>query len=500
MLPFGPWEPDKGPFSTASTDYVLNVQPISNGWAPLPDPSQISVTLGGQCYGGTYYRSSSGAFGVIACTKDRIYKLNTGVAIPYTWTDISGPSAPYAVPDGQLWQFERFQTKLFATQLNAPLQVLDVDAGVNFADAPGSPPRAKYIAAVGDFLVLAYLKVGATESPQSWFNSAIADVTANGWTAGVNLADDQDIAAGDEIVGIIGGPAGGVLLQRHAKRPLILTADADMPIKSSVIDPKYGCIAPYSIIQIGGGDYVYLDEDGFKRGNDRVPIGTERINKYFFEQCSLDSLELVQGCADPYNHIAWWTYTNNNNTKVAIGWDWELDRWMQADYAATMFFPLVTPGMTLEALTAAFAALYGVGSVDAPGAASMDSRLWKGGRPIWGMLGSADNILYGMTGPTRAATLDTSRSLISGNSMKRSGVTWARFVGDTDTVSAAIGFADTHGQAITYKTAQAASTKNGLIPAKGEGLLARARVTIAGGVDWNFAHGIELEGPAGGGQ
>jgi hypothetical protein len=51
-------------------------------------------------------------------TATRLYKLNTGVS-PYGFTDISGASAPYAVPTGQLWQFERFKTKLYACSLGA---------------------------------------------------------------------------------------------------------------------------------------------------------------------------------------------------------------------------------------------------------------------------------------------------------------------------------------------------------------------------------------------
>lgn len=495
MIPAARWEPDKGPFNVGTTDYVMNVQPISNGWAPLPSPSQVSADIGEECRGGCYYRSSTGAFGIILGTPTKLLKVDATVAPPYPVVDVS--SGAYNVPDGHMWQFERHGTKLFATQLGDDLQQLDVDIGGAFSATPGSPPRAKFLKTIGDFLVLAYIKVGATEKPQSWATSGLADTDV--WTAGVELADDQDIRDGDEITGILGNENGGRIIQRHAKRSLLLTADAAMPIRSQTIDPEFGCFAPYSIVMIGASDYVYLDEDGFKRGDERIPIGTERVNNYFFANCALDGLELVQGCADPFKHIVWWTYLGVDGLMHLIGWDWELDQWCQSNVEAAVMLPIVTSGNTLEQLTAIFASLYGVGSIDAPGAESLDSRRWKGGRPLAGMMGT-DNILYSLTGENLAAQFDTTSQVLSGDNLRRKGINMGLFVGDTKDYQMAVGFADSHGDAILFKPARTASQRNGLVTAKGEGKLVRARIYLDAGVDWSFGHGVELYGPNGGMQ
>lgn len=490
MIPFALFEPDKGPFSESSTDYVMNVTPISNGWAGFPDLSALSSALGADCYGGCYYRTSDGSYAVVVGTATALYKLNTGTT-PYTFTDISGPSAPYAVPIGQMWQFERFGTGLYACTLGAPLQFLDVDAGGNFADAAGSPPRSKYIKTIGDFLLLGYLKVGATESPNKWATSGLNAPTI--WTVGTQLADEQVIPDGDEIMGLLGGATGGRVFQRKAKRSLVLSADAAMPIKSSVIDPAYGVLAPLSIVAIGGDDYAYLAEDGFQRGDGKLPIGAEKVNRFFFSDVDLAQVETVQGGVDPYNHMVWWRYKSNVGAYKMIGWDWELDRWTQADPDVAVLLTAVVPGVTLEALDAIFLSLYGSSSIDTPGAESLDSRRWAGGRPTFGAVSSA-GIVSIFTGGNRAATMDTTAQALSGDVMKRHGITGAYLVSDTNSYTLAKAGGDRHGDVGTMAFGTPAGPNRiGLVPMRGDHRISRFRAGIAADVDWSFVHGVEPE-------
>lgn len=489
MIPAALFEPDKGPFSETSTDYVMNVTPIANGWAGFPDLSAISSALAAQAYGGCYFRTSTGSYGVVVGTATALYRLNTGT-VPYSWTDISGPSAPYAVPIGQMWQFERFGTGLYACTLGAPLQFLDVDIGGSFADAAGSPPRSKYIKTIGDFLMLGYLKVGATESPSKWTTSGLNAPTV--WAVGTQLADEQNVPDGDEIMGILGGAQGGRLMQRNRKRTLTLTADAAMPIKSTIIDPAYGVLAPLSLVAIGGDDYAYLAEDGFQRGDGKTPIGAEKVNRFFFADVDPAELETVQGCTDPYNHMVWWRYKSVSGSYKMLGWDWELDRWTQADPDVQVLITAVTPGVTLEGLTAVFLALYGSSSIDTPGAESFDSRRWAGGRPTFGAISSL-GIASLFTGSNRAATMDTTAQVLSGDPMTNTGITGAKLIADTNSYTLAKSGALKHGDVSTmaYGSDIAPSSRTGIVPMRGDHLIARFRAKIAAGIDWDFVHGVE---------
>ena len=488
MIPAVAWEPDKGPFSETTTDYVMNVTPISNGWAGMPDLSVLSSALPDTCHGGCYYRTSDGNYGIILGTATRLYRLNTSTN-PYSWTDISSASAPYAVPTGDLWQFERFGTGLYACSLGAPLQYLDVDLGGSFIDAAGSPPRSKFISTIGDFLILGYLRVGATHYPNKWATSGLNAPTI--WTVGTQMADDQVIPDGDEIMGLLGGVDGGRVVQRKAKRSLVLTADAAMPIKSHIIDPRYGCVAPYSIVTIGGDDYVYLAEDGFQRGDDKRPIGSERVNNYFLATLDLSRIEEVQGSADPYSHTVWWRYLTTTGTYQMIGWDWELDRWTQSDANVLLLLNVPTPGTTLEGLDAIFLDLYGSASVDAVDAETFDSRRWAGGRPTSAAV-TIDGRLCLFTGSNRAATVDTCAQVLSNELLTRHGITGAYLVSDTSNYTLAKAGSNVHGDvALASFGTSLSPSRIGIVPMRGDHKLTRFRANVPAGQSWSFINGVE---------
>lgn len=473
MIPFYPWEPDKGPYSTTSTDEVQNLTPLANGWGPFQTLSEVSVSLGAACVGAAFYRASDGSFGFIAGTSTALFKLNTADG---TWTDIKG--ATYSVPAGQLWQFERFGTGLYAANLDNPLQVYDVDAGGTFGNVPGSPPQAKYIRAIGSFLVLGYLKIGADEFPQDVEWSGLED--AETWTVGTKFCDRQTLPDGDEIVGLMKASFGGRIMQRNAKRGMI--RDSQYIFRITDIDPDNGVVAPYSIVPIGADSYVYLAEDGFYRGDDRQPIGAERVNRYFFEDADLDALDTVQGGVNPFDKYVIWTYTDGSGEKKSIGYDWQLDRWFRTDIAVEIYASAVTAGYTLEELDA-------FGTVETL-PASMDSRIWKGGRPTFAAF-TSDFKLKSFSGAFAEGEAQTCQmELVPG---ARAFVNGARLQSNSDDYTLAIATADKHGGVETWGSDISPET-TGLTPFRRSGRLHRFKATVAAGSTWTHIHGIDVEG------
>jgi hypothetical protein len=473
VISFLPWEPDKGPYSSTSTDQVQNLTPIANGWGPFQTLSEVSDSLGAACVGSAYYRASDGSFGMVAGTTDSLFKLNTTDG---SWDDISGAS--YNVADGQLWQFERFGTGLYATHLNDAPQVFDVDAGGTFGNVPGSPPQAKFIRAIGDFLLLGYLKVGADELPQSVHWSGLND--AETWTVGTKFSDRQTLPDGDEIVGLMKASFGGRILQRNAKRGMI--RDAQYIFRITDIDPDNGAVAPYGIIPIGADSYVYLAEDGFYSGDDRTPIGAERVNRYFFNDVDLDSLDTVQGGVNPFDKYVVWTYTDGSGTKKSIGYDWQLDRWFRNDIAVELYASAVTAGYTLEELDA-------FGTLETL-PASLDSRVWKGGRPTFAAF-TSDFKLKSFTGANAQGEAQTCQIELAPGS--RAFLSGARLHSNADDYTLAVATADKHGGTETWGSNVSPET-TGLTPFRRSGRLHRFKAIIAAGETWTHLHGVDVGG------
>lgn len=479
MNPFAPFEPDKGPFSATSCDSAMNVLPVANGWGPFSSLSDLSAALGGQCYGGWWYRNTTGSFGFIAATKTKLYRLQSDGS----WTDISKGGGSYTGPDtSDLWQAERFGTKIYLTNLNDPLQVLDVDTGTAFADAPGSPPRAKYIETVGDFLFLAFLKVGADVFPQDWQHSKINDPT--NWTVTGNAGDSdrQQIADGDEIVAIMSNIGGARIIQRRCKRRLIFTPGGQYSFQMQDIDASRGAIAPLAVIPFGGEAYFYLNETGFYVGDAHEPIGAERVDDYFLKDVNLDRLGEVQGIADPSQKIVWIRYQDQNNAYKLLGWHWRLNRWCRADAAPIVLVSAVSIGAVLNDLDA-----YGtLDQINIP----LDSRQFKGGRITFGAFTAANKLAL-FAGSPAAAIAETTTTELTPDS--GSFVSGARLKSDAGNYTMQVGSAVLPETPISWSSANTRSSRTGLVPFRSDARLHRFRVTIAAGSEWSHLHGVSPE-------
>lgn len=476
MIPFLPLEPDKGPFSSTSVQTATNVLPLANGWGPMPSLSDLSSALAAQCYGAWWYRNTTGSFGFIAATKTKVYRMtSTG-----TWTDISKGGGTYTGPDtGDLWQAERYGTKFYLTNLNDPLQSIDVDTGTVLADVAGSPPRAKFIETVGDFLFLAYLKVGADVFPQDWQHSKIDDPT--NWTVTGNAGDSdrQQIADGDEIVAIMSNTGGARIIQRRCKRRLIFTPGNTYSFQMQDIDSSRGAVAPLAVIPFGGESYFYLNETGFFVGDEHRPIGAERMDRTFFADVSLDKLGEVQGIADPSQKIVWIRYQDQNNVYKMLGWDWQLDQWCRSDIAAQVLVSAVSIGAVLNDLD-----VYGtLDQINIP----LDSRLFKGGRITFGAFTSSNKLSL-FAGAPAAAVVETTK--IQHNEGTGSFVSGAKLEGNPTSFTMQVGTSMLADTLSTWSSANSRSTRTGLVPFRADAKFHQYRANIAAGIDWSHLHGV----------
>lgn len=472
MIPFPPFEPDKSPFNGGAGDNLKNCLPVADGWGPMPSLSEISAALGATCKGGIYVRDSSGVYTVVVGTAVGLFKLDT---TNYTWTDISGVSAPYAVPNNDFWSFTPFGSKLIAHSLGDVPQVYDIEAGGVFADLGGSPPTAKFSWVAGDFLVFGYLS--GEEDTIQW--SGLNDATY--WTNGQRGADKQVLPSGGEIMGGIGDQRGAIIIQRNSMRYMQFAPGSGYTFTIAPANEKRGTISPLSIIQIGPGQFLYLSEDGFFSGVEGTPIGAERVDDWFFENIDQAYLADVRGIADPFEKIAWWQFQTSNGTKLLLGFDWQLNRWCYSDQDVDTMIALTTPALTWDGLATLYTT---IDDVTEP----FDSRLFAGGRPTFAAITTGGKLAY-FTGANKAATLETAQIELVPN--MRAFVRGGRVNTDATGYTVEMGTADFHGDTVTYKPAVSPSSRSGHLPLRGAGRLFRFRNNIPAGTDWTVAAGIE---------
>lgn len=474
-IPLPAFEPDKSKFNSSASDNVLNALPVANGWGPMPGLSAISQALGAECRGATYVRTAAGTYKIIAATATGIYLLNT---TDYSWTDISGTSAPYNLGLQDSWTLTRYGDQLVIHNIGDPIQVYDIEAGGVCTDLAGSPPKAKYSWVAGDFLVLGYLEGTRGEKTVRW--SAINDIET--WTLKQNGADLQELPEGDEVMGGFGETGGFNVIQRSGMQFFPFALNSGFTFTRQVINPKQGTLAPRSIVSIGPGLFFYLSEDGFFGGANRKPIGAERVDRWFLDQIDQTYLNDVQGAADPFEKIVWWRYRTPGGTYNRLGYDWQLDRWCTTDLQVGEMVALATPALSWDGLGTLYAS---IDAVTEP----FDSRLFSGGRPTFATFNSDNKLAY-FTGPNLAATIDTAR--VELDATRRTFVSGARVETDAATHTVSDGTSAFHGDTETFSAAASPSTRTGLVPMRSDGRLHKFRVVIPAAEDWSIASSVEV--------
>jgi hypothetical protein len=478
-ISFPPFAPDKSPFDIGATQTAVNVLPVADGWGPMPGLTIISSALPAPCLGAVYVRTAIGNYRVIAGTETRLYELNT---TDFTWTDISGPSAPYAVPLGDSWTFTRFGSRLVAHTIGDVIQVYDIEVGGNFANLAGSPPKAKYSWVAADFLVLGYIDGTNGQKTVQW--SGLNNIEY--WTIGKNNCDLQELPEGDEVMGGFGEQGGFYVIQRAGMQYFPFAPGSNFTFTRTVLNPKQGTISPRSIVSIGPAQFFYLSEDGFFNGVNRQPIGAERVDKWFLEQIDTNYLAEVQGAADPYEKIVWWRYRTINGTYYRLGYDWQLDRWCTTDLQVTEMVALATPGMTWDGLAALYA---DIDAVSEP----FDSRLFAGGRPTFATF-TTDNKLAYFSGSNLLATIESADVEFDG--MTRAFISGCRVSTDAQNFTLQDGVRDFHGGSITWSAAESPNARSGLVPFRSDGRLHKIRMIVPEGEDWSITSSVNATASA----
>lgn len=373
----GEWLPDQPGLSGALTE-AKNVIPVGIGYSPFTSEVDLSAAAS-QNLLTTFAGKFSNSTILFAAGATKLYKFDSSDTSLDDVSKLSGGS-PGSYTSTSLWKFTQFGKVIIAANGQNVMQAWTTGSSANFADLSASAPSASFVTVVRDFVVAAK---DATY-PNRVFWSDINDETD--WTPGTtSQADTQDIADGGDIQGLTGGEFGLVFLERAIVRMTYI--GSPLFFQFDTISRNLGCYEPRSIVQYGQMSY-FLSDDGFYGcdGQNVIPLGNEKVNRFFFADANPSSFSDMSAAIDPINSLVIWSYRNVFGGKSLLIYNWQVKRWTRAGTSASYVATAASASITLEGLDA-------YGTIDSL-TSSLDSRLWSGGKVLLAGVNGAKIVTY----------------------------------------------------------------------------------------------------------
>ena len=412
----------------------------------------------------------------------------------------------------------------------------DTNSGTTSGDIrviTSAAPIAKHLTVIRDFVVGAYIEAGTYPNRVQW--SDVNDPRY--WNSdGASLADFQDIEDGGDVTAITGGEFGIVLLENAIVRMSFV--GSPNIFQFDTIARGVGCIEAGSVTQYAGTTY-FLGADGFYAcdGQQIIRIGAEKVNRYFFSNANIGDIDSISASIDPERNVVIWDYSNTSGGRSFIIYNYQTQKWSEAETDVDYLSTLSSTGATLDGLDDAYnvtagsfvigqyytirtvgttdftligavantvgvlfqatgvgtgdgvaidqaAATAGLVSLDAL-SASLDDRIWKGGKFLFG--GVRDDRIVVFTGTRATATLTTNDIEFGYNTL----ATLVRPSVDNGSADVQIASRRELNDTINFTTAVSADAE-GRVGVRSHGRYHRINVTPTG-ANWTLAIGLDMD-------
>jgi hypothetical protein len=524
-IAFKEWLPDQ-PSILDSVSEANNVIPLAVGYGAFKSAvnySGVATEALTNCFAAKVNADVT----VFAGGATKLFKVSS---TDLTMEDVSKAAGYTGI---NRWQFVQFGDYALASNGSEKIQYFDVNSSTDFADLAAAAPVAKYITVVRDFVVGANIGAGSNPSRVNW--SDINDPTD--WTAGgASQSDFQELPDGGDITGITGGEFGIVFLEKAIVRMSYI--GSPLFFQFDTISRNVGCIEGGSIAQYGGVTY-FLSDDGFYscNGQQITGIGSEKVDRYFFNNANIGDIDSISAAVDPERNLVIWNYTTVSGSRSLLIYNFETQKWCEADTDVDFLSTLATTGTTLDGLDTAYnvtagsfvvgkqytirsigttnytligavantvGVLFtatGVGSgtgvaIDMVASAAalktidtltttLDDRLYAGGKFLFG--GVRDTRIITFTGLPATATITTNDLEYGYNSV----LTLIRPSIDNGSADVSVASRRMLDDTITYSTPISASSEN-RCPVRSAGRYHRVSITPTG-ANWFSAIGIDLD-------
>lgn len=538
-IALGEWTPDQ-PGLVGGIQTALNCYPTATGYAPFPSEAYFSAAADENLLTLSYSKDQSGTIKLFAAGQDKIYTVDSVGALTQVWytsgtyaqtgtttltvtatahgwktgdsvylnftsgtaTDgtftvtkltadtftitttsattsgnvrISASETGFNTPANERIRFTRFGNRTIAANFGDRLQSFVADTSTSFRNLADDAPIAKFVTVVRDFVVAAHLDSAGGNLPYRVQWSGINDETT--WaTSQTTQADYQDIPDGGHITGIRGGEFGLILMEKAIHRmsyvgtPFIFQFDN--------ISREKGCIASGSVSQYQGLTF-FLSDDGFYLcdGQQVVPIGAEKVDRFFFNDADPD-FTTMSSAVDPVRKLVLWNYKSKFAERKLLVYSFTTKKWSVMMAASDYISDATTASVTVEQLDDINASLDAL-------SVSLDSNLYAGGKYFLG--GTSGTKVVTFSGANKSATIETGDISTGGRSL----INLARPQIDNGSATVALASRTLLNEVVTFGTATAADSDN-RVSLRGSGNYHRIQVNPTGD-NWKMAVAVDVD-------
>ncbi len=322
-----------------------NVVPEINSYRSLRDLVSYANALGTACVGLFWSVDDSGTFYTFAGTATGLFSLQTDG----TWTDVTRTTGG-AYTGVTNWEFAKFGERVLAvptstTSADTP-QYFDMGTSTDFENLAGSPPNCRHIAVVRDFVMLGNLENASDTVQWAGFNSSEL------WTASASTqADSQQLfGRGGQVQRIVPGDV-AVIFREHSIH-MMQPVGPPLIFDNREVEKQRGTPAPNSVVWSGNLIFYYA-HDGFYRfePGGSVPIGANKVNRWFESEANPGAIETMQGAIDRRNRLVYWAFSAGGvNLDRVLIYNWAADRWSYGEIDLERIDEVASPGYTIDTI------------------------------------------------------------------------------------------------------------------------------------------------------
>ena len=477
QVPFGEWLPDQPDHGKQGANVATNVYHAANTYKRFPSlVAYSSNTTSTDSKGAGSFRDNSNTVYNFVATRTNLYQLTSGA--------FTSRKASLTGDHDDFWTFTQFGEYVIASNGVDAAQYYLMGTSTNFANltaiqTAGTAPVFRVSGVVRDFLVVGNI-TNATNRIQ-W--SGINDITV--WSG--KQSDSQDLpGSGGQVVAITSGEVGYVFRQNQIIR--MDYVGGAVVFRLSVISPNRGAVYGRTVCQDNRQIFFYAD-DGFYQinGDQIIPIGVEKVNRYFDLNLNKAYADRICAAVDPFNQLAMWLFPSTSNAANTTGicdkiiiYNYATKKWSLANASASTIFSQFVGAYTVELMDILSQNLENIN-------AALDTDFWSGGQVLLGGIDS-DYKAAIFSGTDNECEVETAE--IEPFPGMRANITGVRPIVDataTLTVKARERLADTESE-----TSSVSMRDSGINPVRKSGRYIRANVKVPSGTTFTHAQGIDL--------